>query len=106
MSDVFHDPVGDRLRAHDLQMRKARWEHATSMVVALIVGLTVVGVMAGLVYLFTGNKPRYATGITSQGTPWCETYDERPCPVFRPEAVAAQPAKPGYILTWPSEAKQ
>lgn len=83
MSDVFKDPVGDRLRAHDLAMRRARWEAATVMIVVACLCLAVVGVF----WVIFRDRPRFATGFSTLNgmtTPWCESRDERQCPTYGP----------------------
>lgn len=96
MSDVFHDPVGDRLREHDLRMRETRWVNAKEILIALCVCLAVVGVAWAIAYAVTKNKPRFATGVTSTGNPWCESFDERQCPIF----------EPGFRTTLPAEVRR
>lgn len=93
MSDVFNDPVGDRLRDHDLRMRRVRWEQATTIVVALVIGATVVGACWALAFVLVHNKPHFSTGVDSTGKPYCETFDERQCPIFQPGFTTTLPAE-------------
>lgn len=82
MSDAFHDPVGDRLRAHDVRMREARWLNAKEILIALCICAAIVGVAWAVAWGMVHNKPRFSTGFTPAGMPWCESMDERQCPIY------------------------
>jgi hypothetical protein len=92
-SDIYHDPVGDRLRAHDERMREVRWVNAKEILIVACFCLAVVGVAWAVAWTLVSNKPRFATGFTTvAGTvttsvPWCETRDERVCPVYGPNGT-------------------
>ena len=51
------------------------WLCATAIIIALIVAVA---------WVFIATKPRYATGYELRcciAVPWCESLDERACPV-------------------------
>lgn len=93
MSDAYHDPVGDSLRAHDRRMREVRWSGATNIVIALCIAAAVVGVAWAVAFMAVKNKPRFSTGVTSTGNPYCESFDERQCPIFQPGFTTTLPAE-------------
>lgn len=89
--DVFRDPVGDRLRTHDLEMRRVRWSNARDVLMTLCICLAIVGVVWAVVYGMTRNPTRFSSGIDSQGKPFCWSTDERQCPIFQPGFVVTNP---------------
>jgi hypothetical protein len=96
VSDIYSDPVGNHLRAHDLRMREVRWQGATNIVIAIAICLGVVGVAWALAWVMVSNKPRFSTGVDATGKPYCESFDQRQCPIFQP----------GFTTTLPAEARR
>lgn len=89
--DIFRDPVGDRLRAHDLRMREVRYVNAKDVLITLCICLAVVGVVWAVAFVMVQNKPRFSSGVDSTGKPYCESLDERQCPIFQPGFVITNP---------------
>jgi hypothetical protein len=97
MSGSFlEDPVGDRVREHDIEMRRARWVNARDMVGYVCIAATIVGVVWAFAWTISSSRPRFSTGyttVTANSTtslPWCESRDERLCPIYSREGVAAR----------------
>jgi hypothetical protein len=74
-------------------MRETRWSNAKEIVIALCVCLAVVGVAWAVAFAVIHTKPRYSTGVSTTGNPYCESFDERVCPIFEPGFRVTLPAK-------------
>ena len=89
--DIFHDPVGDRLRSHDQRMHEVRWSGAKDIVIAACICVAVVGVAWAIAWWMVSTNPRFSTGVDQRGNPWCQSADERQCPIFQPGFVVTNP---------------